>query len=134
MVSWCGREDSNLSQPIDPAKGDSDKAPRRPGDRRRTRPAILTSAKRRPQQLALALGTDEPRLTARRDMSAAALRRALARIGLQIGDRECLIIDGAGRRYDVVCRHNPLRIARRATLARIRRSIEGSTKADGSRI
>jgi hypothetical protein len=77
------------------------------------------------RQLALpACEPEPPRLRARRDLSAAAFERALGRIGVWIS-AGCTCFDDAGRRYDAIIRHDPpLRIARRATLAHIRRQLQ----------
>jgi len=49
----------------------------------------------------------------------------MARIGVAVS-RGGLPIDPDGRTYDLVLRREPVRLARRATLARVRRQLEAA--------
>ena len=69
---------------------------------------------------------------AKRDLSEAAFRRALERNGFR-RDGDLHFVDASGNRFEAICQPDPIRIARRATLAKIlrARSQKKGMTADG---
>ena len=131
---WSGQQDLNLRSDfvkplinLDSPKRDSEYGGSPPGDARAKR-RCDSAKRRRPAQLAFPFGADDhgPRLRARRDLSAAALARALARLGIAV-TRAGLPVDRDGQLYGYVLRHDPLRLSRRATLAAVRRQLEAAS-------
>lgn len=89
----------------------------------------MTAAKR---QLTLPLPrarTGRPLKRAKRDWNEAEFLRALARHGVTCASMDVDVglfyVDASGRKFEAVVRRNPLRIARRATLAKILRGGGG---------
>jgi hypothetical protein len=74
-------------------------------------------------QLALpGINRREPRvLRARRDYSEAQFERALARNGLTFTAGGAVLVDTAGRKFIVIYRRDSMTIARRATVAHVRK-------------
>jgi hypothetical protein len=90
------------------------------------------------RQLALPLPqprADRPLKRAKRDFTKDEFVRALARNGVTCGSMDAEVglyyIDSAGRKFEAIVRRNPLRIARRATLARILRGGGGRRDRKG---
>lgn len=86
-------------------------------------------------QLALPLPrprADRPLKRAKRDWSEDEFLRALARNGVTIASMDVdvglFFLDRDGRKFEAVVRRNPLRIAKRATLAKILRARGGGER------
>jgi hypothetical protein len=75
-----------------------------------------------------------PPLRAKRDWNEAEFRRALARNGMRLTNGGLTLVDDAGRVFAPILRRDPIRVARRATLARIlRQRAEDKKNVDAPR-